>query len=122
MELEEGGSARNMCPKLCRIRYDCIFNSVGGGVVAPLSTMGTTDEIVMQLKSSSAVAVATHFATISYPARRAGIAGDRIILLDDHLPRTDGSTSLTSLKNHISNSTRPDLRPEEDLAFLVFLR
>lgn len=98
-----------------------IFSTLwAGGTVAAMNPLGTVDELTSQLKASGARAVATDASTypkVAQAAKIAGIPASKVIVLEGNV---SGKTSLALLKHHNSKSQRPQMRPNTDLAFLVF--
>ncbi|KAF2176717.1 4-coumarate-CoA ligase-like protein [Zopfia rhizophila CBS 207.26] len=96
-----------------------------GGILSPANPGYTADELVFQLKDSGARAVVTQLPfiqTAKEAASRVGIPENRIIIIGDQRDPTGVVKHFTSIRN-ISGTARyrrTKLKPEDDLAFLVY--
>jgi long-subunit acyl-CoA synthetase (AMP-forming) len=91
-------------------------------VVCPFNNLYTVWELVSQLKSSEAKALATHVACLEVAREAAlivGLALDRIFLVGD--PDSKGQfRHFSQIQATSTNIDKVVVNPEEDLAFLVF--
>jgi 4-coumarate--CoA ligase len=93
-----------------------------GGIVCPFNNLYTVGELVSQLKSSGAKALATHASCLAVVREAALIVGlplDRIVLLGDSPPNSRFQ-HFSNLQSTTTASERVAINPKEDLAFLVF--
>ena len=96
-----------------------------GGTISPANPGYTPDELAFQLKDSGAKGLVTQVPFIDNAKKAAKIAGlpeDRIILMGDQRDPQQLFKHFTSIRN-ISGATRyrrARIKPEEDLAFLVY--
>lgn len=96
-----------------------------GGIISPANPGYTPDELAFQLKDSGAKGLVTQMPFIENAKKAAKIAGlpeDRIILMGDQRDPQQLLKHFTSIRN-ISGTTRyrrVRIKPEEDLAFLVY--
>lgn len=87
----------------------------------------TADELAFQLRDAGAKALVTQkkfLATAQAAAKKVGIPEDRIILMGDERDRSMKFKHFQSICKNVENSTfrrkRRGLKPEKDLAFLVY--
>lgn len=93
-----------------------------GGVVCPLNHLSTSSDLAQSLKASHAKAVVTSFSCLSVAqeaAEIAGIAKDRILLIDERGAKCNFRHFL-QLRGSSQKLMRPQIDPGEDLAFLVY--
>ena len=92
--------------------------------MSPSNPGYTVDELVFQLQNSGAKAIATMkdlLPTAIAAAKKAGVPQDRIILLGDEKDETRAFKHFTSLRKVATDRyRRRKMRPDEDLAFLVY--
>jgi long-subunit acyl-CoA synthetase (AMP-forming) len=98
-----------------------------GGVVSPLNPNFSATELVHYLKTSQAKAIVTQksqYAKVAQAAEGAGLAKDRIIVIDDNDASGDNiwqsDPYLIPDYRFDSLYKSPITRPKEELAFLVF--
>ncbi|KAH6633806.1 hypothetical protein C7974DRAFT_453371 [Boeremia exigua] len=93
-----------------------------GGVVCALNHLSTAVELAQSLKASNAKALVTNFECLEAVREAANIVGmsnDRILLIDE----TDSKHEFqhfTSIRSSFPRLKRPEIKPERDLAFLVY--
>ncbi|KAK7538028.1 hypothetical protein IWX49DRAFT_346406 [Phyllosticta citricarpa] len=96
-----------------------------GGIISPANPTYTVDELAFQLKNAGAKAVVTQLPLVPMVKKAAEIAGvpqDRIIVMGDARDPSGTVKHFTSIRN-ISGTARfrrTKLKPDEDLAFLVY--
>jgi 4-coumarate--CoA ligase len=93
-----------------------------GGIVCPFNNLYTVGELVSQLKSSQAKALATHAACLTVVREAALIVGlpmNRIVLLGDSHPKSQYQ-HFSNLQSTSTGLERVGINPKEDLAFLVY--
>ena len=98
-----------------------------GGIVTTANPGYTADELAFQLRDAGAKALVTQkkfLATAQAAAKKVGIPEDRIILMGDERDRSMKFKHFQSICKNVENSTfrrkRRGLKPEKDLAFLVY--
>ncbi|KAF2177144.1 phenylacetyl-CoA ligase [Zopfia rhizophila CBS 207.26] len=100
-----------------------IFGTLfAGGVVCPLNNLYTVGELVSQLESSKAKALATNVACLEVACKAASIVGlplDRILLVGD-VDSKSKFQHFSSLQNTSASTKKVVINPKEDLAFLVY--
>ncbi|KAI4743702.1 hypothetical protein E4T50_05926 [Aureobasidium sp. EXF-12298] len=94
-----------------------------GGVVCPLNHLSTSGELARSLEASNAKAMVTSSSCLDVAqeaARIVGISHDRILLIDEAI--SQGTLQhFSKLRSPLQTLVRPQIDPDEDLAFLVRL-
>lgn len=93
-----------------------------GGVVCPVNNLSTVGELVESLKASNAKAIITNLECLktAYEAAKiVGMSRDRILLIDE-VDASRDFKHFTSVRSSSQHLTRPEIKPAEDLAFLVY--
>lgn len=98
-----------------------VFGTIwAGGVVCPLNHTCTENELLGQVMASGAKVIFTASACLEKVAAvsaRAGLPKSRVVVIDgEH----EGFNSLGNLQKSRATVARPILKPEHDLAFLVY--
>jgi acyl-CoA synthetase (AMP-forming)/AMP-acid ligase II len=96
-----------------------------GGVLSPANPHYTVDELSFQLENSGAKALVTqmpYIKTAREAAKRVGIPEDRVIIVGDERDPNHIAKHFTSVRNTsgASRYRRTKMKPNEDLAFLVY--
>ncbi|KAF2134024.1 4-coumarate-CoA ligase-like protein [Dothidotthia symphoricarpi CBS 119687] len=104
------------------ITWGCLW---AGGIVSPANPNYTVDELAFQLKDSGAKGLVTQLPFIENAreaAKRVGIPMDRVVIMGDQRDPKHVVKHFTSVVNlsRSSNYRRTKMKPEEDLAFLVY--
>ena len=93
-----------------------------GGVVCPLNYLSTVSDLAQSLKASSAKAIVTSTSCLEIAKAAAEIAGmskDKIVLIDRDEAQ-NRFRHFSRLQSALKETMRPQINPEEDLAFLVY--
>lgn len=110
------------CIDMPAVIWGCLW---AGGIVSSANPGYTVEELVFQLKDSSATAIVTHLScldSVVKAAQRVGIPENRVILIGDGRDSTLKYKHFTSIVNTEGTSffRRTKINPEIDLAFIVY--